>query len=106
MSVEKEISLKVSSMDELSDRVSLRHGWCEITPLSGELEEGIFIATFADDSRILFEQTETHLKLLLHSEMANWWDDPLDGLDEYRVYILEEILLYYLRYVEEHGENK
>ncbi len=40
-------------------------GWCKITPLSGDYEEGIFMATFTDDSRLIFEANDNEIRLML-----------------------------------------
>jgi len=76
-------------------RVSEYRGWCQIITLSGELEEGIYMAVFTDDSRTLFEVNEGLLSLLLTADQVNEWENQLT--EEERIQILEEILLYYLR---------
>jgi len=43
---------------DIQKRVSECHGWCEITDLGGDHELGIYMATFADDYRIIFEWNE------------------------------------------------
>ena len=75
-------------------RVSERHGWCSITPLSGEMDEGLFMATFADDSRIVFEETHNgFLHLLLTEGQAFIWDNDLTK--EEQIGDLEEIAVFY-----------
>lgn len=89
------ISTKIEDLSELWKYVSERHGWCDITPLSGDYEEGIYMATFADDSRILFEANDGVIKLLLTKEQQSDWE----GLaEEEQVSTLKEILLYFTRY--------
>lgn len=79
----------------IDQRVSECHGWCEITPLSGELEEGLFLATFADDSRIVFEDDQQgFLHVLLTKEQTENWDACTI---EEQIDMLEEILLFYRR---------
>jgi hypothetical protein len=83
----------------LAKRVSLCHGWCEITPLGGEMEEGIFMATFADDARTLFEVNDDKLSVLLTQYQGEVWETQLD--QEEQVAVLEEILEFYLRWKED-----
>jgi len=92
------IKIPESIPSELWKKVSEHHGWCEITPLSGELEEGIFMATFADDSRLLFEDNDGLITMLLTKEQSEGWQELNYGED---IQILEEILLYYMRWKEE-----
>lgn len=85
----------------IEQRVNECHGWCEITPLSGELHEEIFMATFADDSRIVFEDDQNgFLHVLLTKEQTENWDGCYV---EEQINMLEEILLFYRRYMKDKG---
>lgn len=93
------INLDDSPRKELSERVNSRYGWCEITPLSGDQEEGIYMATFADDSRILFEVNDGLLRLMLTKDQEFGWKENLTS--EEWIATLEEILLFFLRWKED-----
>ena len=89
-------SIKIDSvpMDELWKRNSERHGWCDITPLSGDMEENIFMATFADDYRVLFEANDGEIRLLLTKDQEFNWSQCTE---EENQWTMEEILLFYLQ---------
>jgi hypothetical protein len=94
-------TISVSITSGIEKRVSECHGWCEIKDLSGDMEEGLFLATFADDSRIVFEDDQDgflHLHLTRDQEQA--WNNLYE---EERIETLEEILLFYHRYMKEKG---
>lgn len=94
----KTIAIKLSP--GIEKRVSACHGWCHITPLSGELEEGLFMATFADDSRIVFEETYNgYLHLLLTEGQSFIWDIELTK--EEQIATLEEIAVFFDWYQKE-----
>lgn len=49
--------------------------WCEITSLEGEHQEGIFMATNTDDSRLLYEANKDRLILLLTEDQKKTYSD-------------------------------
>jgi hypothetical protein len=62
------------------------HGWCDIVDLSGECELGIYMATFADDYRIIFEfdSLAGEFELMLTKDQAEIdVDVPYPYDDEY-----------------------
>lgn len=79
---------------ELANRVSEHHGWCDIQELSGELEEGIFLATFADDFKQIFEYDGTYLRMMFTEDQEKIWDEELT--DEERTSTLEEIAYFFM----------
>jgi len=83
-------------LEAVRKRVFACYGYCSITELSGELKEGIYMATFSDDYRILFEDNDGQLNLLLTKTQAYEWDEELR--DDSRQQILEEILTFYHKY--------
>lgn len=95
------INTKAFTIKSLRKESEGLHWWCIITPLSGELEEGIYMATFADDSRILFEvpEYEEVLRILPTTCLREWWNDNESPEDEEN--LLKEILYGFLRYKEE-----
>lgn len=89
----------------IEKRVSEHRGWCRITPLSGELEEGLFMATFADDTRTVFEETyEKNIHLLLTEGQTFVWDKELTR--EEQVETLEEIAVFFDWYNKERRKEK
>lgn len=94
-------TISVSITSGIEKRVSECHGWCEIKDLSGDMEEGLFLATFADDSRIVFEDDQDgFLHLHLTKDQEQRWNELYE---EERIETLEEILLFYHRYMKEKG---
>lgn len=85
----------------IDQRVSACHGWCEITDLNGDFGEGLYLATFADDSRIVFEDDQQgFLHVLLTKEQTQNWDECST---EDQIEMLEEILLFYRRHMKDNG---
>lgn len=97
----KTIATKLT--EGIEKRVSECHGWCDIKKLSGELHEGLFMATFADDSRIVFEDDQNgFLHVLLTKYQTEGWGELHD---EERIQTLEEILVFYHRHMTDMGES-
>ena len=86
------IRLFPSGFETMKQRVSSKHGWCKVFDLSGAFEENIFMAVFADDSRILFEIYSGLLTLLPTSELSHYW---FDAPEDEKESLLEEILVFY-----------
>ena len=87
----------------IDERVSACHGWCQITDLNGEMDEGLFLATFADDSRIVFEDDQHgFLHVLLTKDQDDRWNELYE---EERIDMLEEILLFYHRFMADAGRE-
>ena len=61
--------------------VGLKVMWCTITPLFKDVPQDIYMATFEDDYRIIFETDEeqTLLHLMLTNEQEHVWNDDLTG---------------------------
>lgn len=94
---EKRRTISLTTLREdkdLANRVALTHGWCEIQSLSGELEEGIYLATFADDFKQVFESDGKTLTLMFTKDQSNIWEKDLD--DEERNNTLEEIAYFFM----------
>ena len=77
----------------LRERVNKNLGYCKLTNLSGEYEEGLFLVTFNDDGRYIIEDNDGKISLLLTSDQREVWDTLTD---EERIEILEEILVFYI----------
>lgn len=85
----------------IDQRVNECHGWCEITDLNGDFGEGLYLATFADDSRIVFEDDQQgFLHVMLTKDQTQCWDALYE---EERIQTLEEILLFYRRFMQDNG---
>lgn len=80
---------------ELND-VGLKVMWCTITPLFNDVPQNIYMATFEDDYRIIFEvnEEETMLHLMLTIEQEHVWNDDLTG--EEKLQNILSILYYWL----------
>jgi len=91
----KSVSITTLRKDEgLAQRVNSRHGWCHIENLSGDMEEGIYMATFADDFKNVFECDSKTLTLMFTKNQEENWNDLTEEDCEA---ILEEIAYFYLR---------
>ena len=77
----------------LGKQVNKRHGYCKLTDLSGEFEEGLFLVTFNDDCRYIIEDNDGKISLLLTSDQKEVW---MEFSDEERKEALEEILVFYI----------
>jgi len=82
--------------DILRKKVSSKYGYCKLTDLSGEFEEGIFLVTFADDCRYLIDDNDGKISLLLTSDQREVWEGMTD---EERTDMLEEILVFYTLHI-------
>lgn len=106
-----EISLKDVDREALHEEVQSRQDWCEIEYIGGELDLGIFIATFADDYRFVFEVDDpaTRIRLMLTcDQIDNIKSEAFCKVDntafEEMQQTLNTILRYYLWWKEEeHG---
>ena len=100
-----EISLKDVDTEKLRKEVESRRGWCSIECHSGELDLGIFIATFEDDYKFVFEVDEppTRIRLMLTCDQIDRIQVG-DSYPEEMQQTLNTILRYYLWWKEEeHG---
>jgi hypothetical protein len=79
---------------ELGKRVSNHHGWCKIENLSGDYEEGIFMATFADDFKQVFEYDGTNLRFMFTKDQEHIWYKELST--EEQIAILEEVAYFFI----------
>lgn len=76
------------------------HGWCRITDLSGEMELGIYMATFADDYRIIFEFDNFTGEFELMPTERQTEDFAINGEDVLYSTICE-IMVFFYRFMEE-----
>ena len=85
------ISIKNVDMTALNKSVEDRHDWCRIEDIGGDYELGIYLATFTDDYRFVFEANEDRIRLMLTEEQMG-----LATNKEEIQQTLETILRYFL----------
>jgi len=84
--------------ERMVDHVYNCHGWCRIEDLSGDCELGIYMASFNDDYRIIFEYNDGDLELMLTKDQIKTFEEAgKDALFSTTC----EIMVFFNRYLEE-----
>lgn len=88
-------------LEKAKESTSSGHGWCEITPLGGDFQDNIFMATFTDDYRFIFEVDNEEIVVMQTRDQEERTNELTIEENESTIY---EIMVFFCRWREENAK--